>query len=293
MCACFQQPTENLMNLIHGQTTDVTQPKSLCLCVFFAPDLNLQSARLTTNDLARKEAINFLRAKQTWTASGSSDPMDLSTLGKGKGGKTGKGKGKGDKSAKAKECFNCGKPGHNKNECRNFSATLRKKSVQPDKAGRSAGVEVDPETGKRKPTEGKGTGAVNPAPGLDACLLHEDDSDQDAYLFPLPMVDESNDSPEDLMALSRRVLFDTGGSEVSVTNNVQTRCSNRAIRRNPTASSGRHESCSLRFQVPQHGCWYSENRRKVQREKRDKTDRCCWTGDGQRAGSVAERSSRM
>ena len=30
-----------------------------------------------------------------------------------------------------------------------------------------------------------------------------------AYLFPLPIVDESNDSPEDLVALSRQVLFDT------------------------------------------------------------------------------------
>ena len=57
--------------------------------------------------------------------------MDLLPLGKGRGGKKGKGKGKGDKSAKPKECFNCGKPGHNKNECRNFSAALRKKSVQP------------------------------------------------------------------------------------------------------------------------------------------------------------------
>ena len=54
--------------------------------------------------------------------------MDLSPLGKGKG--------KSDKSVKPKECFYCGKPGHNKNECRNFSAALRKKSVQPDKAGR-------------------------------------------------------------------------------------------------------------------------------------------------------------
>ena len=57
----------------------------------------------------------------------------------------------------------------------------RKKSVQPDKAGRYDGVEVDPETGKGKPSGGKGTGAVSLAPGLDAWLLHEDDSDQDAY----------------------------------------------------------------------------------------------------------------
>ena len=120
--------------------------------------LNLQSARLTMYDLARKEAINYLRAKQTWTASGSSDPMDLSPLGKGKGGKKGKGKGKSDKSAKPKECFHCAKPGHNKNECRNFSAALGKKSVQPDKTGRYAGVEVDPETGKRKPCGGERDG---------------------------------------------------------------------------------------------------------------------------------------
>ena len=77
--------------------------------------------------------------------------MDLSPLGKGKGGK--KGKGKGDKSAKPKERFYCGKPSPNKHECRYFSAALKKKSVQPDKA--------DPDTSKRKPTEGKGTGAVN------------------------------------------------------------------------------------------------------------------------------------
>ena len=132
-----------------------------------ARHLNLQSARLTTYALARKEAINHLRAKQTWTARGGSDPMDLSPLGKGKGGKKGKGKGKGDKSAKPKECFYCGKPRHNKNECRNFSVALRKKSVQSDKAGRYAGVEVDPETGKRKPS-GKGTGAVSPGVWMPA-----------------------------------------------------------------------------------------------------------------------------
>ena len=67
--------------------------------------LNLQSGRLTTYELARKEAINFLRAKQTWMATGTADPMDLSPLGKGKGGKKGKSEGKGDKTTKPKECF--------------------------------------------------------------------------------------------------------------------------------------------------------------------------------------------
>ena len=68
-------------------------------------------------------------------APGTADPMDLSPLAEGKGGKKGKGKGKGDKTRKPKECFYCGKPSHNKSECRNFSAALKKKAVQPDRAG--------------------------------------------------------------------------------------------------------------------------------------------------------------
>ena len=96
--------------------------------------LNLQSARLTKYDLACMEAVNCLQA----TASDGSDLMDLSPLGNCKGGKKGKGKGKGDTSAKPKECFYCGKPGHNKNECRNFSAALRKKSVPVRRCGRGS-----------------------------------------------------------------------------------------------------------------------------------------------------------
>ena len=121
-----------------------------------ARHLNLQSGRPTTYELARMEAINYLRAKQTWTP-GTADPMDLSPLGKSKGGKKGKSKGKGDKTPKPKPCFYCGKPGHSKSECKNFSAALRQKAVQPDRAGRYAGVEVDPETGKRKSSGGKGS----------------------------------------------------------------------------------------------------------------------------------------
>ena len=124
-----------------------------------ARHLNLQSARLTTYDLARKEAINYLRAKQTWTASGSADPTDLSPLGNCKGGKKGKGKGKGGEGVLLLW------------ECRNFSAALKKIDVQPDRAGRYAGVEVDPETSNKKSSGGKGTGAVNPAPGLDASSM--------------------------------------------------------------------------------------------------------------------------
>ena len=33
------------LNLLHGQTTEVAQPKSLCLCVFFAPERGTHPAR--------------------------------------------------------------------------------------------------------------------------------------------------------------------------------------------------------------------------------------------------------
>ena len=62
---------------------------------------------------------------------------------------------------------------------------------------------MDPE----KSSGEKGTGAVNPAPELDACFLYEDDSDQDAFRFPLPTIGESNGGPEDLMALSSPSTF--------------------------------------------------------------------------------------
>ena len=129
----------------------------------------------------------------------TADPMDLSPVGKGKGGKRGKSKGKGDKTTKPKDCFYCGKPGRSKSGCRNFLVALKNKAVQP---------ELDPETGKRKSFCGTGSSAPALALGLDACLLHKEDSDPDACLFPLPMIDEGDDSPEDLTALSRQVLFD-------------------------------------------------------------------------------------
>ena len=134
-----------------------------------------------TYDLACKEAINYLRAKQTWTASGSSDPLDLSPLSKGKGGKKGRSKGNGDKSAKPKECFSCGKLGHNKNECQELLSCPEEGicSARHGWSVRRCGS-GSPDR-QEKTFWGKGTGAVSPAPCLDACLLYEDDSDQDAY----------------------------------------------------------------------------------------------------------------
>ena len=102
-----------------------------------------------------------------------------------------------------------GSPARTRTSAGNFSAALRKKPVQPDKTGRYAGVEVDTGTGKRKPSGVKGTGAVSFA---SERMPASSTKTEDAYLFPLPIVDESNDSTEDLMALSRQVLFDVGAA---------------------------------------------------------------------------------
>ena len=66
------------------------------------------------------------------------------------------------------------------------------------------------------------------------------------------MIDEVGD-PEDVMALSQLVLFDTGSSQVGLPIDVQTRCPYRAVGGGPAASGGWHESCSLRFQVLRMG----------------------------------------
>ena len=104
---------------------------------------------------------------------------------------------------------------------------------------------MDPETGKRKSSGGKGSGTPAPAsaPGLDACLLCEEDSDPGAYLFALPTIDD----PVSAGAIRH------GTSHVGVPIDVRTRCPYRAVGGGPATSGGRHESCSLRLQVPQNG----------------------------------------
>ena len=163
-----------------------------------ARHLNMQSARLTTYERStafERSRRGLRRELQTlWTFRPSAKARVAR---------------KEKARAKVTRRFYCNKRRHSKSVCRNFSAALKKKIVQPDQAGRYAGAEVDPETGKRKPTSGKGAGTLTTAPGLDACLLFEKDSNPDAYLFPLPMIAEG---AGDLMALSRQLLFDRGAA---------------------------------------------------------------------------------
>ena len=58
--------------------------------------------------------------------SGTTNPTDLVQSGRRKG----------DESAKPKEYFSLGKPGHSKGEYTNFSAVREKRPVQQDRADR-------------------------------------------------------------------------------------------------------------------------------------------------------------
>ena len=106
-----------------------------------------QSARPATRD-ARRETAEFLRARQACAVSGSANPTDLVSLGSREG----------DESAKPKEYFNWGKPGHGKSEDRYFSAVRKKQLARQDKADRhTAG---DPEMGKTEFLGERGTSVL-------------------------------------------------------------------------------------------------------------------------------------
>ena len=102
----------------------------------------------------------------------------------------------GDESAKPKEHFSWGKPGHSKSESRYFSAVREKRLVQLDRADRHIGE--DPEMGKTE---------------RDVCLFHEDNNDQSAYPCPSPLIDRGAHELEDLMVLPCWVWFDMEAPE--------------------------------------------------------------------------------
>ena len=70
---------------------------------------------------------------------------------------------------------------------------------------------------------------MSSAPGLDTCPLYENDSDQDVYLFPLPVVDE---------------CFSTGAARSVCPTTFRPDVPIEPSEEIPTASGGRHESRS-------------------------------------------------
>ena len=63
---------------------------------------------------------------------------------------------------------------------------------------------------------------LSPAPEQEVCLLREDDSDQSAYPYSLPMIDGGNGDLEDLVGLLRQVWFDTEALEAFKRDNLDT-----------------------------------------------------------------------
>ena len=70
-----------------------------------------------------------------------------------------------------------------------------------ERAGQCACVKEDHEASTAEPSRGRGTGVLSPASQQDACLFHEDDSDQSMYSCPSP-TNGGGDNLENLAASS-------------------------------------------------------------------------------------------
>ena len=148
------------------------------------PDLQPGSPMMMC-DLACEKITKHIRAGQTRAVPGAAERADLSPRGKGGDGKKSQDKGKGVKTAKPKERFCCVTSSQSKSEYKNLSAAVKQKFAQRDRTSRHASVEVDSESGKRQCL-------ASPAHELDVCFLHGGGDDQDEYLPPLPVIEESD-----------------------------------------------------------------------------------------------------
>ena len=108
------------------------------------------------------------------------------------------------KRVKLKKYVGWWEAGHNENECRNLSA----------------GVEEDLEASVTELSGGRGTGVLRHAAEQNACLLHEDGSDQSVHSCPSP-TDGGGDDLENLAASSSlQAWFDTEVLEVRENDNL-------------------------------------------------------------------------
>ena len=169
----------------------------------------LQPGRPIAWDLPHQVAIQCLRASRMCGASVNTDSTDPASLGEEDD----------DESASLKEYFSWWEPGHNENEHGNFPTDPEKECVQ-HRTGQCAGVKEDPEPRMTELSGEEGTGLLSPASEQDACLLHEDDSDQSMYSCPSPTIDGGSDDLENLAASSPQVWFDTETLEAHESGNL-------------------------------------------------------------------------
>ena len=116
--------------------------------------------------------------------SGSTDPTDLASFGEEED----------DGSMKLREHVGWCEAELNENERRDFPSGPEMRRGQR-RIGQCAGVKEDLEVSVTELSGGRGTGVLSHAAEQDACLLHENGSDQSMYSSPSP-TDEGGDDLE-------------------------------------------------------------------------------------------------
>ena len=95
------------------------------------------------------------------------------------------------------------------------------------------------------------------------------------------MIDESNDSLEDLMSLSRQVFFDTGAARLVCPTAFRPDVPIEPSEEIPLHQADGTRVAHLGSKFLSMGVGTQKNEGRSDVEKRDKTDRCCWTAEGQ------------
>ena len=139
--------------------------------------------------------------------SGGTDPTDLASLDEEED----------DGSVKLKEHAGQWEAEHNEPGCRDSSLGPEKKCDRYEPGSALPWKKVLSQA-RRSHLEREGTGALSHAAEQDACLLHENGSDQSMYLCPSP-TDEGGDDLEN-MAASLHIWFDMEVLEAHESDNL-------------------------------------------------------------------------
>ena len=149
-----------------------------------------QPGRRIAWDLSHQEVTGCLRASRMCKTSGSTDPTDLVPFGEEED----------DGSMKLKEHVGWWEAELIENERRDFPPGPEKKCDRY-RIGKCAAVEEDPESSPTELSGERGTGVLSHAAEQDACLLHENGSDQSTYSCPSP-TDEGSDDLENMASVA-------------------------------------------------------------------------------------------
>ena len=161
-------------------------------------------------DLSHHEVTEWLRASRMYKTSGGTDPTYLTSFGEEED----------DGSVKLKEHVGWWEAEHNENERRDFPPGSEKKCDRY-RIGQCAAVEEDPESSPTELSGGRETGVLSHAAEQDACLLHENGSDQSMYSCPSPTDEGGGDNLENMAASPPlQVWFDTEVLEALESDNL-------------------------------------------------------------------------